>query len=183
MHEDTEAARAARRRATWTGGKLASSRDLAGLETWTASTPAERIPPRLVARRGHARVARRPWTSTPTSEICWRSAPAPALGTRSSAATLWVSTLSPAPPRTSICWSRGRPTTSSGSRGPWLASALRRTWWTEAVLVRAVHVALDDLDVPMIALDDLIANKRASGRTQDMADVEALEKARSASER
>lgn len=33
---------------------------------------------------------------------------------------------------------------------------------------------LDDLRVPVISLEDLIANKRASGRLQDLADVEAL---------
>lgn len=48
----------------------------------------------------------------------------------------------------------------------------------EAVIARALHVNLDGLDVPIIALDDLLANKRASGRAQDLADVEALERAR-----
>ena len=33
---------------------------------------------------------------------------------------------------------------------------------------------LDGLQIPVIALDDLIANKRASGRLQDLADIEAL---------
>lgn len=33
---------------------------------------------------------------------------------------------------------------------------------------------LDGLQVPVISLEDLIANKRASGRLQDLADVEAL---------
>jgi predicted nucleotidyltransferase len=36
-------------------------------------------------------------------------------------------------------------------------------------------VSVDGLDVPVISMSDLIANKRASGRTQDLADVEKLE--------
>jgi hypothetical protein len=36
-------------------------------------------------------------------------------------------------------------------------------------------VTLDGLSVPLIAREDLIANKRAVGRLQDLADVEALE--------
>jgi hypothetical protein len=32
--------------------------------------------------------------------------------------------------------------------------------------------------VPIVGLADLIANKRASGRKQDLADVEALERMR-----
>lgn len=35
---------------------------------------------------------------------------------------------------------------------------------------------LDGLRVPMISLDDLIINKRASGRAKDLADVEEFEK-------
>lgn len=35
-------------------------------------------------------------------------------------------------------------------------------------------VFLEGLEVPVISLQDLIANKRASGRTQDLADVEKL---------
>jgi hypothetical protein len=34
---------------------------------------------------------------------------------------------------------------------------------------------IEGLDVPVLGLDDLMANKRASGRTLDLADVEALE--------
>lgn len=34
---------------------------------------------------------------------------------------------------------------------------------------------IEGLQVPVISLEDLIANKRASGRTQDLADVENLE--------
>lgn len=35
-------------------------------------------------------------------------------------------------------------------------------------------VNVDGLNVPVISMSDLIANKRASGRTQDLADVEKL---------
>jgi predicted nucleotidyltransferase len=35
-------------------------------------------------------------------------------------------------------------------------------------------VSVEGVDVPVISLDDLIANKRATGRTQDLADVERL---------
>jgi len=38
---------------------------------------------------------------------------------------------------------------------------------------------LDDLHVPVIALEDLIADKRASGRARDLAGVELLERVRS----
>jgi hypothetical protein len=40
---------------------------------------------------------------------------------------------------------------------------------------RAMTVMIDDLAVPILALEDLIANKRATGRTRDLADAEALE--------
>ncbi len=36
-------------------------------------------------------------------------------------------------------------------------------------------VSVAGVDVPVISVSDLIANKRASGRTQDLADVEKLE--------
>ena len=35
--------------------------------------------------------------------------------------------------------------------------------------------AIEGLQIPVISLEDLIANKRASGRKQDLADVEKLE--------
>jgi hypothetical protein len=50
---------------------------------------------------------------------------------------------------------------------------------TDAVLGRVVKAHLGDLDVPVLALDDLIANKRASGRPRDLLDVELLERVRS----
>jgi len=49
---------------------------------------------------------------------------------------------------------------------------------TEAAIARAVHVEMGSLDIPVIALDDLIANKRAAGRAQDLADVQLLEDVR-----
>ena len=36
-------------------------------------------------------------------------------------------------------------------------------------------LAVEGMEVPVISLEDLIANKRASGRTQDLADLEKLE--------
>lgn len=39
------------------------------------------------------------------------------------------------------------------------------------------NVFLEGLEIPVISLSDLIANKRATGRTQDLADVEKLESA------
>jgi len=39
---------------------------------------------------------------------------------------------------------------------------------------RRVTVRLEGLDVPVISREDLIANKRATGRTQDLADIERL---------
>jgi hypothetical protein len=47
---------------------------------------------------------------------------------------------------------------------------------TESVLSRAVLVMVSGLAVPVICREDLIANKRASGRPQDLADVALLEK-------
>lgn len=36
-------------------------------------------------------------------------------------------------------------------------------------------ISVEGLQLPVISLEDLIANKRASGRMQDLADVEKLE--------
>jgi predicted nucleotidyltransferase len=49
---------------------------------------------------------------------------------------------------------------------------------TDAVIARAVKTRIDGVDVPVIALADLIANKKASGRPQDLADVAVLERVR-----
>ena len=45
---------------------------------------------------------------------------------------------------------------------------------TIAVLRNAVAATWDDLAVRVISLEDLIANKRAAGRAQDLADLERL---------
>ena len=42
-------------------------------------------------------------------------------------------------------------------------------------VTRAVPKTIDGIPVRIISLDDLIANKKASGRAKDMADVEVLE--------
>lgn len=47
---------------------------------------------------------------------------------------------------------------------------------TEKVLERTVTVAVGELQIPVISLLDLIANKKASGRPQDLADVALLER-------
>lgn len=46
--------------------------------------------------------------------------------------------------------------------------------YTDAV-TRAVPKTIDGIPVRVISLDDLIANKKASGRAKDLADVEVLE--------
>ena len=40
---------------------------------------------------------------------------------------------------------------------------------------RRVMVPMDDLVLPFLSVADLLTNKRASGRLQDLADVAALE--------
>lgn len=45
----------------------------------------------------------------------------------------------------------------------------------EAAWRRRTSVTLDGHEISLIGLDDLIANKKAVGRTQDLADIEALE--------
>lgn len=45
-------------------------------------------------------------------------------------------------------------------------------------LSRAAHAQADELTVPVLSLDDLIANKRAVGRPHDLRDVRALERSR-----
>ena len=49
---------------------------------------------------------------------------------------------------------------------------------TEATIARAVQATVGELTIPIISLDDVITNKRASGRPQDLVDLELLEKAR-----
>ena len=49
---------------------------------------------------------------------------------------------------------------------------------TELAIERAQSANVGGLVIPVIALDDLIANKRAAGRPQDLADVAVLEQVR-----
>lgn len=48
----------------------------------------------------------------------------------------------------------------------------------EDVIHRAEQAVIDGLVIPVITIDDLLANKRAAGRPQDLADVAALERAK-----
>jgi hypothetical protein len=48
----------------------------------------------------------------------------------------------------------------------------------ERAIKSALFAKLGELSIPVIGLDDLIANKRAAGRPQDLADVALLEKVR-----
>ncbi|MCD6266280.1 MAG: hypothetical protein J7K02_10005, partial [Deltaproteobacteria bacterium] len=45
----------------------------------------------------------------------------------------------------------------------------------EEVYSRALSVNIEGIEVHIPLIDDLIRNKRASGRTKDLADAEALE--------
>ncbi|HPA44995.1 MAG TPA: nucleotidyltransferase [bacterium] len=45
----------------------------------------------------------------------------------------------------------------------------------EDAFARSTEVEMDGILVPILSIDDLIVNKRASGRTKDLADVESLE--------
>jgi hypothetical protein len=49
---------------------------------------------------------------------------------------------------------------------------------TEEALNRVVNVRVGALAIPILSLDDLITNKRASGRPQDLADAATLEAVR-----
>ena len=49
---------------------------------------------------------------------------------------------------------------------------------TEAVFAHAVTGQWDGVAIQVIGLDDLIVNKRAAGRPQDLADVRVLERVR-----
>jgi predicted nucleotidyltransferase len=49
---------------------------------------------------------------------------------------------------------------------------------TEEVFEHALKTSWDGVPVRVISLDDLLRSKRAAGRKQDIADVEALERAR-----
>jgi hypothetical protein len=47
---------------------------------------------------------------------------------------------------------------------------------TERAIARALPAVVGELTIPVLALDDLIANKRAAGRPQDVADVALLQR-------
>ena len=55
-----------------------------------------------------------------------------------------------------------------------IISAVDGLDYADAVL-RAVKMKVDGLEIKVVSLDDLIVNKRASGRPKDMADAAALE--------
>ena len=46
----------------------------------------------------------------------------------------------------------------------------------EAAIQRALAVEIDGLTIPVLTIEDLLANKRAAGRPQDIADVALLER-------
>lgn len=48
----------------------------------------------------------------------------------------------------------------------------------EAAILRARVARLGELAIPVLSIDDLIANKRAAGRAQDLADAALLERVR-----
>jgi hypothetical protein len=50
----------------------------------------------------------------------------------------------------------------------------------ESVIARAELALVNELAIPIITIDDLIANKRAAARPQDLADVALLERVRAA---
>ena len=56
-----------------------------------------------------------------------------------------------------------------------LLSAVDGVKYEDAVK-RAREMEVDELKLKVISIDDLILNKKASGRTKDLADAEALEK-------
>jgi predicted nucleotidyltransferase len=45
----------------------------------------------------------------------------------------------------------------------------------ESAYANRKTISIAGMEVPIISLEDLIANKRATGRTQDLADIEKLE--------
>lgn len=62
-------------------------------------------------------------------------------------------------------------------RKPWRVDLLSEPSGVEfdACYARRVESDVDGLRIPWISLEDLITNKRASGRLKDLADVESLE--------
>ena len=153
----------------------------------------------MVRGRRHARLAGTKWTSTPTSKIRWRNSRKKRLATPSSVGTPSAIMPNRERRRISTCSYRRRATTSSELGVRWSGSELPRAWWppsgtrsvylgvppvrvdilrnadgiddVDATLGRVVHASFGDLTVPILALDDLVTNKTAAGRPQDLADV------------
>jgi len=49
----------------------------------------------------------------------------------------------------------------------------------EEAYARSLSVTIEGIEVRILSIDDIIRNKRASGRTKDLADAETLESAKS----
>jgi len=49
----------------------------------------------------------------------------------------------------------------------------------EEAYTRSLSVTIEGIEVRILSIDDIIRNKRASGRTKDLADAETLESAKS----
>src|SRR5512136_1183320 len=49
----------------------------------------------------------------------------------------------------------------------------------EEAYARSLSVSIEGIEVRLLSIDDIIRNKRASGRTKDLADAETLESAKS----
>lgn len=52
-------------------------------------------------------------------------------------------------------------------------------WSAHTPYERRKILSVEGMEVPVISLEDLITNKRTTGRMQDLADVERLESLRS----
>jgi hypothetical protein len=119
-----------------------------------------------------------PWRICPsTSKSCWRSSSAQRLTLSSSDALARFG----APPNVVRAVLTMKPSEVVFLGQPPLRIDLLRTidgLSTEEVFARAVHTELDGLALRVIALDDLITNKRASGRPQDLEDARFLDRVR-----
>ena len=71
---------------------------------------------------------------------------------------------------------RGADRTAPGAAGTGRAASPRGRTVPEDAAPRGVAIELGALSVPVISRQDLAANKRACGRPQDLADLDALER-------